>query len=213
MTRFEMQAAWSAKHHIATHGALRAPELSLYESYGLTRSGPIPIRRASDDTWEVPLQFSEHYGEWVQRIMTSEPLRKSGGWAAAFQILDKVAPQLSQLGERGRREKMQATLHVPLDLRLKLDSQWDALRPRLKLMQDALLAFCGRQRVYQDPETTVTRDLYCYLLAKEAGMNAREIAAEVFPNEEKRPAAAKVRKIISDFATKVAAAELSPREK
>ena len=105
--------------------------------------------------------------------------------------------------DRYLREARKATLFVPLDLRFSLESSLERILPHVKAIQDNVLAMAGREGVIPNEDADLAwRDIYIYL-QKGRGLSAAKIAKEVFPKENPRSRASKVRTILTRTKQKV----------
>ena len=199
---YKIMCEWVVQNHLRKRGSGSAPDLELlwplhYDRFaGLSRGAQ--ILRDEAGKWYWPHATSESLGKWGKRLLRGEGGPKLDDYKAWYELVRAVDP-FHTIGKRAAREKLAATLYVPIDLRFSIQEQMEEMKPHLRDVQNYLMRSCGRKEVYRPDPEIIRRDAYCHVLNTEFGLRAPDIARIVFPEEGPGKAAGKVRKILSEF--------------
>lgn len=159
-------------------------------------------------TSSLPLQ---KVGGWVVQVTGQRTRYDEWAYKARRLFYDSGRePELDDLDEQLRPDPWSANpqqnhLLFPFDLRVPIPDQLKEAGRKLRDAQDYLHRLC-QTPLPAPPRVTDTwwRDLYIYLLKTQEGLNATQIAAEVFPVEDRLEAALKVRRSLSKVRARLA---------
>lgn len=195
---------WALRQFLTKHGTVNEADLEHLWTWHTRVAGRRQrIVRDPNGRWLLMEPFRERFGAWAQRVLRSDVARKYGHVSDWMNLLRAASP-LTIFGPKAARQKAQATLYVPVDLRLPIERQLEYHRGTLSKVQRQVLERLGRKGPFRlNDDDLEYRNLYCYMLSSKEKWSAREIGEAVFPEERPATAAQKVRVILSNFRRRV----------
>ena len=154
------------------------------------------VERDDDGRWHLSPPRQLRLDEWLTEAWTPGAILPNLDAAELFGIVQALYED-SLHQARQSVTSQAATLYVPVDLRLALKTQWKVQLAHVQRIQASLLALSGIKGAAKIQADVIKTRLRCFVLKKYGGLNARQIAAIVFPKENPSDAAAKVRNEVS----------------
>lgn len=146
----------------------------------------------NDAGWAMPMAIGSDFtaDEWTKRIRELQNTNDLAQQMNPFLIGAALLDDPENVDDVVNR-----TLHVPIDLARPIKSQLEDAHNQLRDIQQYLLGF-AESGIRRDRRENLWRDVYTYMLRKTTKMKVREIAEQIFPDQEPDSAKFNIRQIL-----------------